>query len=518
MLNNAQVWQAVLDDVAREIPDSGYEWLRHSRLIPTQKSGNYLLHVKDASVKFQVDTRYRIEIEHSLQRVLGFKEQPLVTVVVNTRLPGRTAMPQRGDPLFADEEDTAEETPAPPDAMANSVSPRNGRPTNEERRRKRQMRVKPASPPRGYEAILPPRMPAAPHATPPRPDKPVDGADMPAWLNERYTFDTFIVGNSNKFAYAACRAVGDEPGNSYNPLFLYGGVGLGKTHLLHAIAHTVAPYGYRILYVTSETFTNEIVNAIRYRTTEEFRAKYRSVDLLLVDDIQFIAGKDSTEEEFFHTFNALHESRKQVVICSDRPPKAIDLDERLRSRFEWGLIADIQPPDLETRLAILRAKAEAMNVTVEDSVLEYLAEHIQSNVRELEGNLNRIVTFAKIYNVPLTIDIIKQALSSLVGDEKPKRRVAPIEILLAVSHYYKISMDDLKGKQRDKHIVMPRQVAMYLIRQETEVSLVEVGEELGGRDHSTVLHGVNKIEHELLRKGSPLIQDVQAIRQMVDDK
>jgi chromosomal replication initiator protein len=334
----------------------------------------------------------------------------------------------------------------------------------------------------------------------------------PPRLNPRYTFATFIVGGGNRLAHAASQAVSEAPGQAYNPLFLYGGVGLGKTHLLHAIGHTAIFNNLLVLYVSSETFTNEIINAIRYRTTEEFRAKYRSVDVLLVDDIQFIAGKESTEEEFFHTFNTLHESNKQIVICSDRPPKAIvSLEERLRSRFEWGLIADIQPPDLETRVAILRAKSDMLGAHVPDDVVNYLATRVQSNIRELEGSFNRLLAVAKLQNVPLTIDTAKAAMSSLQSDGR-QRRVSIAEVLEAVAEHYRIPPSDLCGKQRDKHIVGPRQVAMYLMRQETEASLLEIGQALGGRDHSTVLHGCDKIAREV-NDNTTLRKEVLAIRQ-----
>jgi chromosomal replication initiator protein len=336
----------------------------------------------------------------------------------------------------------------------------------------------------------------------------------PPRLNARYTFATFIVGSANQLAHAASLAVAEAPGQAYNPLFLYGGVGLGKTHLLHAIGHVAVERNMSVLYVSSETFTNEIVNAIRYRTTEEFRAKYRSADLLLVDDIQFIAGKDSTEEEFFHTFNSLYESNRQIVICSDRPPKAIvSLEERLRSRFEWGLIADIQPPTLETRVAILRAKADMMRRAVPDEVIEYLATRIHSNIRELEGSLNRLLAFSQLQGMPLTIDTAKAALASLATDGR-QRRVSVADVLEAVAEHYRISADDLRGKQRDKHIVVPRQVAMYLMRQETEASLMEIGQALGGRDHSTVLHGSEKINREV-NENSALRKEVLAIRQQL---
>ncbi|HEX6796808.1 MAG TPA: chromosomal replication initiator protein DnaA [Ktedonobacterales bacterium] len=333
-------------------------------------------------------------------------------------------------------------------------------------------------------------------------------------LNSRYTFSTFIVGSANRFAHASSMAVADAPGEAYNPLFLYGGVGLGKTHLLHAIGHATLERNLTVLYVSSETFTNEIIDAIRYRTTDEFRAKYRSVDVLLVDDIQFIAGKDSTEEEFFHTFNSLHEANKQIVICSDRPPKAIvSLAERLRSRFEWGLIADIQPPDRETRIAILLAKAEMMGRAIPDEVVEYLAVRVQSNIRELEGSLNRLIAFAHLQGMPLTVETVKAALANLASDGKP-RRVTIGEILDAVADHFRISADDLCGKQRDKHIVVPRQIAMYLMRQETEASLLEIGQALGGRDHSTVLHGCEKINREI-NDNTALRKEVLAIRQQL---
>ncbi len=333
-------------------------------------------------------------------------------------------------------------------------------------------------------------------------------------LNPRYTFDAFIVGNSNRLAHAASLAVAEAPGESYNPLFLYGGVGLGKTHLLHAIGHQGVQTGLAVLYVSSEQFTNEIINAIRYRTTEEFRAKYRSVDILLVDDIQFIAGKESTEEEFFHTFNSLHEMSKQIVICSDRPPKAIlSLEERLRSRFEWGLIADIQPPDLETRMAILRVKADLLRYRVPDDIISYIAGRVQTNIRELEGCLNRLMAYQQLHHTELTMDVARAAISSLGNDVK-ETRLSSRQIAEAVAEYYRISLDAMCGKQRDKHIVVPRQIAMYLIRQETQASLLEIGQLFGGRDHSTVLHSCEKIERSV-NLDPALRREVIAIREQL---
>jgi chromosomal replication initiator protein len=333
-------------------------------------------------------------------------------------------------------------------------------------------------------------------------------------LNPRYTFDAFIVGNSNRLAHAASLAVAEAPGESYNPLFLYGGVGLGKTHLLHAIGHQGVQTGLAVLYVSSEQFTNEIINAIRYRTTEEFRAKYRSVDILLVDDIQFIAGKESTEEEFFHTFNSLYEMSKQIVICSDRPPKAIvSLEERLRSRFEWGLIADIQPPDLETRMAILRVKADLLGYRVPGDIIAYIAGRVQTNIRELEGCLNRLIAYQQLHRTELTMDVARAAMSSLESDNR-ETRLNSQQIAQTVAEYYHISLEAMCGKQRDKHIVMPRQIAMYLIRQETQASLLEIGQLFGGRDHSTVLHACEKIG-SAVNIDTNLRREIIAIREIL---
>ena len=333
-------------------------------------------------------------------------------------------------------------------------------------------------------------------------------------LNPRYTFDAFIVGNSNRLAHAASQAVAEAPGESYNPLFLYGGVGLGKTHLLHAIGHQGVQTGLAVLYVSSEQFTNEIVNAIRFRTTEEFRAKYRSVDILLVDDIQFIAGKESTEEEFFHTFNSLYEMSKQIVICSDRPPKAIvSLEERLRSRFEWGLIADIQPPDLETRMAILRVKADVLRYHVPDDIIAYIAGRVQTNIRELEGCLNRLMAYQQLHHTELTMEVARAAMSSL-GEDVHESRLSSRQIAEIVAEFYHISLDAMCGKQRDKYIVMPRQIAMYLIRQETSVSLLEIGQLFGGRDHSTVLHACEKIDRAI-NVNPTLRREIVAIREQL---
>ncbi len=319
-------------------------------------------------------------------------------------------------------------------------------------------------------------------------------------LSPRYTFSTFIMGKSNQLAHAASLAVAENPGKVYNPLFLYGGVGLGKTHLLHAIGHVGEASGLNVLYVTSEKFTNEIINAIRYQKTEEFRAKYRQIDILMVDDIQFIAGKESTEEEFFHTFNTLHSANKQIVVTSDRPPKAIhSLQDRLRSRFEWGLLADIQPPEYEHRLAILRSKAESLRFAIPPSVIEYIARPECTSVRELEGALNRVVAYATLHDAAMTVSLAAQALEHIYSESsrKPSSTLTTSEIVQGVCAYYNIDIERIRGKQREREVVWPRQVTMYLMRQETSASLLQIGAELGGRDHTTIMHGWEKVHTEM---------------------
>ncbi|HLJ65785.1 MAG TPA: chromosomal replication initiator protein DnaA [Chloroflexota bacterium] len=334
-------------------------------------------------------------------------------------------------------------------------------------------------------------------------------------FNPRYTFADFIEGPSNRFAYNAALAAARSPGQTYNPLFIYGGVGLGKTHLLHAIGHAVKRefVDYRVVYATSERFINELIRAIREGSTEEFREHYRDVDVLLIDDIQFLGGKESTQEEFFHTFNALHDSGRQIVISSDNRPKALNpLEDRLRSRFEWGLIADIQPPELETRIAILRSKAEKQDLPVPPDVVQYLARRVPSNIRELEGSLNRIIAYASLNERQLSVDLAAAALDSLSG---PRRaQVTPRSIIDCVAKHYGVSLDDLRGKSRDKSIVVPRQVAMYLVREETNASLEQIGQLLGGRDHTTVMHGWDKMT-TAVQDDHQLRNDVLAVRSMM---
>jgi chromosomal replication initiator protein len=313
-------------------------------------------------------------------------------------------------------------------------------------------------------------------------------------LNPRYTFDAYIVGNSNRLAHAACIAVAERPAEAYNPLFLYGGTGLGKTHLLHALGWIPQLRGKQVVYVSSETFTNELINSIRTQTAEEFRRAYREVDVLLVDDIQFIAGKETTQEEFFHTFNSLHGLNKQIVISADRHPRAIStLEERLRSRFEGGLIADIQPPDFETRAAILRFKAESQPMSVPSDVIDFLARKIQSNIRELNGALTRVVAYAQLMQAPLTVELANTVLQDVL-QQTP---LSTDQVVSAVCEYYRVSSEDLKGRGRNKEVVTPRQMAMYLLREATGASLPQIGDALGGRDHTTVMYSVEKIAQEI---------------------
>ena len=334
-------------------------------------------------------------------------------------------------------------------------------------------------------------------------------------LNARYTFDSFVVGQSNRLAHAASLAIVDHPGSAYNPLFLYGGVGLGKTHLLHAIGHAVAARGSDVVYVSSETFTNELIESIRQHRTDDFRLKFRNAHVLLIDDVQFIAGKERTEEEFFHTFNAIHESGGQIVLSSDRPPRAMTiLEDRLRSRFEWGLIADIQPPDYETRIAILRSKLSGTMVgAVPSEVLDFIAQKVQSNIRELEGSLNRLLAHARHMQQPVTVELAARALRDLVAPGPSGRTSAPTSILFAVARYYGVSADDLKGKSRQKQIVEPRQIAMYLLREEAHLSTPEIGRLLN-RDHTTVLHGVKQVVSDMAHDG-PSRASIRGVREIV---
>jgi chromosomal replication initiator protein len=347
-------------------------------------------------------------------------------------------------------------------------------------------------------------VPAVSVDPPPAPEPEVDtsiNADA-GLMSPRYSFDTFIVGPSNQFAHAACRAVAEAPSRSYNPLFIYGGVGLGKTHLMHAIGHYVATHltNLKLTYISSERFMNEMINAVRYDRILDFRERYRSVDVLLVDDVQFLAGKEGTQTEFFHTFNALYDSQKQIVISSDSPPHEIpQLEERLRSRFEWGLIADIQSPDLETKTAILKRKAESEGISLPDNVAIYIAGKIKSNIRELEGSLIRLIAYASLTRSEITLTLAQDVLRNVLQNDE---RAVTIEIVQkAVADHYSLKVSELKSKNNSKSVAMPRQIAMYLCKALTNASLPEIGRSFGGKHHSTVIHSIRKVEHLRQKQG-----------------
>jgi chromosomal replication initiator protein len=350
----------------------------------------------------------------------------------------------------------------------------------------------------------------------------VSAADLPArpqtqsrTLLNRYRFDNFVVGSSNRMAHAACVAVAENPAHAYNPLFLYGGVGLGKTHLLHAIGGAALARGLEVLYVSSEEFTNDLINSIRTHNTQAFRDRYRSIDVLLIDDIQFIAGKESTQEEFFHTFNTLHNQEKQIVISSDRPPKAmVTLEERLRSRFEWGLSVDVQPPDLETRIAILRSKADRAMRIVPDDILTLIARQVQSNIRELEGALTRVLAYADLRGSKLDAEMVNVALADLL----PQRTsVEPGYVLSMVASAFGVSKERLLGRDRSREVALPRQVAMYLMREVGNISLPQIGDALGGRDHTTVMYACDKVA-DLIERDDRLRRQVLQLREQLSGR
>jgi chromosomal replication initiator protein len=448
-----QVWRAALGELQVSLSPANFEtWLRDTQLIDVDEQ-RFRIAVPNGFAKDWLENRYRSLISQTLARIVGYSVQVEFAVVAV-------------DPATAGGEGIATVTPVAP-----------------------QVRLEPGR---------------------------VGGEGSSANLNPRYTFANFIVGSANRLAHAASLSVAERPGHAYNPLFLYGGVGLGKTHLMHAIgSQVIAKFPRkRVVYATSEKFTNEFITSIQQGKIDEFRARYRRIDLLLIDDIQFIADKERTQEEFFHTFNAIHEDGKQIVLSSDRPPKAIlTLEERLRSRFEWGLIADLTAPDLETRIAILRAKAEDGAVPITSDVIEFVARKVVSNIRELEGALNRIVAYASMGAMPISIELAQAVLSNVLYNPK-KRQVTPERIAKAVADYYSVPMDALKGQKRDKAIVMPRQVAMFLMREETDVSLLRIGAELGGRDHSTVLHACDKITRESA-VNDELRREIAAVRELI---
>ena len=458
-----QVWRAALGELQVSLSPANYEtWLRDTQLVDVDEQ-RFRISVPNGFAKDWLESRYRSLISQTLARIVGYSVQ--IEFTIGSGVTDAEELPVDGSPE------------APPAGPARPAGP------------SPQVRVEPTR---------------------------VGGEGGATYLNPRYTFSNFIVGSANRLAHAASLSVAERPGHAYNPLFLYGGVGLGKTHLMHAIGNQVIARfpRKRVVYATSEKFTNEFITSIQQGKIDEFRTRYRRIDLLLIDDIQFIADKERTQEEFFHTFNTIHEDGKQIVLSSDRPPKGIvTLEERLRSRFEWGLIADLTAPDLETRIAILRAKAEEGAVPITSDVIEFIARKVVSNVRELEGALNRMVAYASMGAVPIGIELAQAVLSNVLYNPK-KRQVTPERIARVVADYYSVPMEVLQGQKRDKAIVVPRQIAMFLMRAETDVSLLRIGAELGGRDHSTVLHACDKITREVA-VNDELRREIMAVRELI---
>jgi chromosomal replication initiator protein len=455
-INVNQLWQTVLGDLETRISRGAFDnWFRQTSLAGVDDE----IAVVVAPNAFNASTlqaRYASQVERALSDVIGRRVS--AQFVVSDRPTERTARPR---PTRKQQSVDSAREPAP---LRRSVK-RPERPADRTGLGNKQLKLEPSA-----HGLVP-----------------------------RLTFETYVVGSSNRLAHAAALAIADHPGAQFNPFFVHGGVGLGKTHLLHAIGHRALELNpdLKIMYVTSETFTNDVINAIRTQRMDDFRARYRLVDILMVDDIQFIAGKESTQEEFFHTFNALYQSGKQVIVSSDKPPRAIaQLEERMRSRFNGGLIADVQSPDFEMRTAILRTKADELGINLPADVIEYIAHRDQTNIRELEGALTKILMMAQLYNRPLSLSLAMEALTDASISQRRASTTAE-DVIDAVSRHYNVAEKDLKGRQRTRDIAFARQVAMYLLREETDISLEEIGRAIGGRDHTTVLHGIKKIEAAL---------------------
>jgi len=463
-VDRRQVWRAALGELELGLSQATFStWFRRTALLRVDEASNtFVIGVASGFAKDWIDERYRALVAETIAKVVGYG------VTVQVEVVGDAALDEAGAPSAAASTGGGTSAPSP-----------------------------------AFDAVR-----VVDDATPSRPSE----------LNPRYTFATYVVGSANRLAHAASLSVAERPGSQrtggYNPLFLYGGTGLGKTHLLHAIGNAVldrAPKR-RVLYITGEAFTNEFIQSIQQGSIEKFRARFRKIDVLLIDDIQFIADKERTQEEFFHTFNALHSAGKQIVLTSDRTPKEIALlEERLRSRFEWGLLADVASPDLETRIAILRTKAEENGVVVAADVIEQVARRVQSNVRELEGALTRLVAVGRLSGLPVTMELASRVLSEAVYPN-PKRILEPEQVVALVAEHFSLTLEQMRGPKRDRDIVVPRQIAAYLSREETDASLVRIGAALGGRDHSTIIHACDKIEREMAYDGD-LRREVALLRE-----
>ncbi len=493
------VWEAALSELALGMPAATFEtWVRDSTVLGYE-DGEFLIGVPNSYVRDWLANRLRPTIKATVSKLL----QRSVEVTFRVR-PTKVLDPEVEEtPLYRRAEEPKEQPRAAEPAMASWSGTPRAEPPQEAGRRMGFAQPAEAEEPRSHRPpeILRRSGMFQRH----------DGYSSTP-LNPRYTFETFVVGSHNRLAHAAAKSVAERPGQQFNPLFVYGGVGLGKTHLLHAIGHEMMERNLRVLYCSSEQFTNDLISAIRNQSTEEFRNKYREIDLLLIDDIQFIGGKESTQEEFFHTFNHLHAAGRQVVISSDRPPKEIaTLEARLRSRFEGGLQVDISPPDLETRVAILQAKAAAMGAYVPTDVLMLVAERVESNIRELEGALNRLILQAPLHKAPLNRQIAEVILDDLIPQRRPRE---PQSVVRIVAEHFRLTMEEIVGRKRTKDIAHARQVAMYLLREENDLSLPAIGDILGGRDHSTVRYGVEKVTADLA-SDETLRRDITALREKI---
>ena len=471
-MDRRHVWRATLGELELSLSQATFStWFRRTALLRVDDATHtFVIGVASGFAKDWIEDRYRTLIAQTLAKTVGY------SVTVQVEVVGDAALDEAGAAPAA--------STAAPATTSDDAARRSGMSNDADT-----VRI-------------------------------VDDAreSRPSELNPRYTFATYVVGAANRLAHAASLSVAERPGSQrtggYNPLFLYGGTGLGKTHLLHAIGNAVVERApkRRVLYITGEAFTNEFIQSIQQGSVERFRARFRKIDVLLIDDIQFLADKERTQEEFFHTFNALHSAGKQIVLTSDRTPKEIALlEERLRSRFEWGLIADIASPDLETRIAILRSKADESGVAVAADVVEQVARRVQSNVRELEGALTRLVAVGRLSGMPVTMELAARVLNEAVYPN-PKRILEPEQVVALVAEHYGLTVEQLRGPKRDRDIVVPRQIAAYLAREETDASLVRIGGALGGRDHSTIIHGCAKIEREMSYDGE-LRREVALLRE-----
>ncbi len=489
-LDPEDIWQKTLHELALQMPATTFEtWVRDTSIIGYTE-GEFIVGAPHAWARDWLQNRLRKKIKVILNQLTDRSVQVIFEVRPQ---PQKQSEPTESVPLYAD---------MPPASPATTPKPAEvdlaaARPTPPPASRT------PTEAPLHRDAAQSPAAAAVTRS---------DAALQSGVFNPRYTFDTFVVGNHNRLAHAAAQSIVEQPGHRFNPLFVYGGVGLGKTHLLHAIGHAMTRQGMQVLYCSSEQFTNDLISAIRQQNTEEYRNKYRQVDLLLIDDIQFIGGKESTQEEFFHTFNHLHAGGRQVVISSDRPPKEIaTLEARLRSRFEGGLQADISQPDLETRVAILQSKALSINQTVSTEVLMLIAERVESNIRELEGALNRLIIQAPFHDRQLDRSVVEGILDTLVPQRRPREAASVVRI---VAGHFNLTKEALLGRSRTKEIANARQLAMYLLREENGLSLINIGELLGGRDHSTVRHGVEKIAQDIERDEG-VRREIVALREKI---